>query len=139
MTGLDVNLLGVLLCGVASMAIGAVYYSDAVLGKQWKKLGKIDVKRYQKETPKMIPVILVGALFTAYLVGVIECFYEKFYVANWTESGLVAALIVWAAVATSMIVHGVLDQRPQKLLAITIGNRFVTLLAMGLILGVFNP
>lgn len=139
MTGLDVNVLGVLLCGVASMAIGAAYYADNAFGSEWKKLSKIDEKRYQKETPKMIPVIFVGAVFTAYLVGVVDCFYEKFYVATWMQSSLMAALIIWAAVSTSMVVHGVLDQRRKKLLAITIGNRFLTLLAMGLILGWLHP
>ena len=47
----DINLWGVLAGGVASMVIGMVYYSNALFGKEWKKLAKIDEKRFQKEMP----------------------------------------------------------------------------------------
>ncbi|HWB39013.1 MAG TPA: DUF1761 domain-containing protein [Candidatus Saccharimonadales bacterium] len=139
MTGLDVNVWGVLLCGVASLVVGAVYYSDAVFGKDWKKLSKIDVKQYQKDFPKLLPVLFIGALLTGYLVGIIDCFYEKFYVASWMQSSLAAAFIAWVLIATSMTVHAVLDQKPSKLMLISVGNRFFTLLAMGLILGWLHP
>lgn len=139
MTGLDVNLVGVLLCGVASLAIGAVYYADPVFGSEWKKLSKINVKKFETDFPKLLPILFVGALITGYLVGVVESLYEKFYVATWMQSSLMAALILWVAIATSMIVHSVLDQKPKKLLLLTVGNRFFTLLAMGLILGWLHP
>jgi hypothetical protein len=139
MTGLDVNVAGVLLSGVASLAIGAIYYSDAVYGKDWKKLSKINEKQYKKDFPKLLPVLFIGAVLTAYLVGVIDCMYEKFYVATWMESSMAAAFIAWVLISTSMTVHAVLDQKPGKLLMITVGNRFFTLLAMGLILGWLHP
>jgi len=139
MTGLDVNLVGVLLCGVVSLAVGAAYYSDAVFGKEWKKQSKIDEKRYQKEFPKLLPVLFAGALVTGYLTGVVQCLYESFYAVSWLQSGLMAAFIIWAAVATSMIVHSVLDQKPRNLTLLAVGNRFFTLLAMGLILGWLHP
>src|SRR3569623_567804 len=120
MTTIEINVWALLLSMVASMVIGAIYYSDSVLGKDWKKLAKIDEKRYKRETPRMIPVIAFGALVTAFIVGVVQCYYEKFYVETWMHSGLVAALIIWVAVAASMSVHSALDQRPRKLLLITL-------------------
>jgi len=139
MTGLDVNVWGMVLGGVSSMVIGSVYYADGVMGKQWKQLGKIDVKKFQKEFPKTAPLLFVGALLTAFAVGIIDCFYERFYVANWTSSALMAALIVWAVVAVNLAIHGLMDQRPFKYTVINIGNRFFSIMAMGLIYVWLHP
>lgn len=133
MTGLEVNIWGMLLGGVSSMVIGTIYYADRVTGKRWKQLGNIDVKQFEKQFPKTAPLLFVGALLTAFIVGVIDCFYEKFYVANWTTSALMAALIVWSVVAINMAIHGLMEQRPFGYTLINIGNRFCSIVAMGLV------
>src|SRR5580704_4830886 len=133
--GLDINIWGVLLAGIASMVIGAIYYSDAVLGKAWKKLANIDIKQFQKEMPRVMPLVFLGALITAYVLGFVTCLYQAFYDVPWLTASMVTALLIWLVVATNIALHNVLDQRPRKLIYITLGNRLLTLLAMGLIVG----
>jgi hypothetical protein len=137
--GLDVNLYGVLVAGAASMVIGMIYYSDGVLGKTWKKLAKVDVKRFEKEMPRTMPLVFVGALITAYVLGYITCLYQAFYNVPWLTASMVTALLIWVVVATNITIHNLLDQRPRMLTYITLGNRLLSILAMGLIIGWLHP
>ncbi|HTB48925.1 MAG TPA: DUF1761 domain-containing protein [Verrucomicrobiae bacterium] len=135
----DINLWAVLLAGVASMVIGMVYYSNAAFGKEWKKLAKIEEKRFQKEMPRVMPVVFAGALITAYIVAYITNLYQTFFDISWLGAGVVSALIIWFVVATNIYIHNSLDQRPTKLSVISLGNRLLSIVAMGLIIGWLHP
>lgn len=136
----DINLWAVLLSGLASMVIGMVYYADNVFGKEWKKLAKVDAKRFQKEMPKVMPYVFAAALVTAYTVAYITFLYQYFFRTGWLGAGVVTSLILWLGVAaTTVYVHNSLDQRPSSLTAISLGNRLLSILAMGLIIGALHP
>jgi hypothetical protein len=134
-----INLFAVLLGGIASMIIGMGYYDDRVFGKEWKKLAKIDTKRFAKEMPRIMPLVFVGALVTAYIVSYVTFLYEKFFEVSWIEAGIVSSLIIWLAAAATVYIHNALDQKPSKLTAISLGNRLLSILAMGLIVGWLHP
>jgi Protein of unknown function (DUF1761) len=137
---IDINLWAVLLSGVASMVIGMLYYADGVFGKQWKALAKIDTKRFEKEMPKVMPLVFVAALITAYVVAYVTFLYQYFFRTGWLGAGVVTSLILWLGVAaTTVYVHNSLDQRPSSLTAISLGNRLLSILAMGLIIGWLHP
>jgi len=137
---IDINLWAVLLAGVSSMVIGMIYYADNVFGKQWKTLAKVDSKRFEKEMPKVMPLMFVGALITAYVVAYFTFLYQAFFHTGWLGAGVVTSLILWLGVAaTTTYIHNVLDQRPSSLSAISLGNRLLSILAMGLIIGWLHP
>jgi len=136
---IDINFWAVLLGGVASMVIGMVYYADGVFGKDWKHLAKIDTKLFEKEMPMIMPLVFVGALITSYIVAYMASLYRAFFVVPWLHAGLISALVVWLVVATNIYIHNSLDQRPSKLTAISLGNRLLSILAMGLIIGWLHP
>ena len=136
----DINLWAVLLASVSSMVIGMVYYSNLLFGKQWKKLAKVDEKRFQKEMASVMPLVFVAALITAYVVAYVTFLYHNFFQTSWIGAGVVTALILWLGVsATTTFVHNSVDQRPSKLTAISVGNRLVSILAIGLIIGWLHP
>jgi hypothetical protein len=135
-----INLWGVLLGGVASMLIGMIYYADQLFGKEWKKLAKIDGKRFEKEMPKVMPMMFIAALITSYVVAYFTFLYHSFFQTSWLGDGVVTALILWLGVAaTTVYVHNAVDQRPPKLTAISLGNRLLSILAMGLLVGWLHP
>jgi len=136
---IDINFWAVLLGGVASMVIGMVYYADGVFGKDWKHLAKIDTKLFEKEMPMIMPLVFVGALITSYIVAYMASLYRAFFDVPWLHAGLISALVVWLVVATNIYIHNSLDQRPSKLTAISLGNRLLSILAMGLIIGWLHP
>jgi len=139
LNSIDINLWGVLLGAIASMVIGMVYYADGAYGKEWKKLAKIDTKLFEKEMPMIMPLVFVGALITSYIVAYVASMYRSFFDASWLNAGVVSALIVWLAVATNVYIHNALDQRSNKLTAISLGNRLLSILAMGLLIGWIHP
>jgi hypothetical protein len=135
-----INLWAVLLSGVASMIIGMIYYSNAVFGKEWKRLAKIDEKRFQKEMSSVMPMVFIAALITAYVVAYVTFLYQNFFQTSWIGAGVVSALILWLGLsATTTFVHNSVDQRSSKLTAISVGNRLLSILAMGLIIGWLHP
>jgi hypothetical protein len=53
-------------------------------------------------------------------------------------SGFDTAVLVWLGFAgTALVAHDVFDPRPRSKLYINLGNRLVTLVVMGLIIGAF--
>ena len=136
----DINLWAVLLASVSSMVIGMVYYSNALYGKVWKKLAKVDEKRFQKEMASVMPLVFVAALITAYVVAYMTFLYQNYFDSSWLMSGVTTAVILWLGLsATTTFVHNSLDQRPSKLTVISLGNRLLSILAMGLIIGWLHP
>jgi hypothetical protein len=136
----DINLWAVLLAGVSSMVIGMVYYSNALFGKDWKKLAKVDEKRFQKEMAHVMPLVFVAALITAYVVAYVTFLYRNYFGGSWLMAGITTSLVLWLGLsATTTFVHNSVDQRPLKLTAISVGNRLLSILAMGLIIGWLHP
>lgn len=135
-----INLWGVLLAGVSSMVIGMIYYSDAVFGKSWKKLSKVDTKKFGETMPKIMPLLFLAALVTAYVIAYVAYIYKSFFTSSWIGAGIETSLLLWIGIsATTLFVHDTTDLKPSKLTAISVGNRLVSLLAMGLIIGWIHP
>ena len=136
----QINLWGVLLAAVSSMVIGMLYYAKPAFGAEWMKMAKVDSKKFEKEMPKIMPWVFLAALVTAYVVAYVTFLYVNFFHTSWLRAGVVTSLILWLGVsATTTFVHNSLDQRPRALTAISLGNRLLSLLAMGLIIGWLRP
>lgn len=140
MSNLAINLWAVLLAGASSMVVGAIYYSDRLYGKEWKKLAKIDTKKFEKQMPRVMPLMFLAALVTAYFLAYMAFLYHDFFAGSWLCAGVMTSLILWlSASAATLFVHDVMDQRPRRLMVISIANRLFTFLAMGLIIGWLHP
>ena len=136
----SINVWAVVLSAVVSMVIGMVYYARPVFGKQWIKLAQIDEKRMKKEVTRIMPLIFIAALVTADVVAYFMFLYHQFFASSWEISGLVSAVILWLGISvTTTFVHNVFEQRPTQLTYLTMGNRLLTLLATGAILGWLHP
>ncbi len=136
----NINLYGVIVAGMSSMVIGTLYYSDRAFGKQWKQLAKIDIKRFEKEMPRLMPSVFIEALATALTVAYFSFLYHAFFKGSWLGATVLTSLILWAGLsATSLFIHNSLEQRPARLTYIAVGNRLLSILAMGLIIGWIHP
>lgn len=136
----QVNWLGVLLAGVSSMIIGFIYYMPGVFGKEWMSLGKINAKLFQKQQPRLMPLIFVAALITAYVLAVFMFVVHQSFGYSWMVSGIDTAVWTWVGFSfTTLFIHNSLDQRPFRLTAISMGNRLLSLVAIGLVLGWLHP
>lgn len=135
----QVNIWGVLAATVAAMVIGAVWYSPPVLGDTWKKLVKLNEKKMKEEASKAYLGMLVLALLSAYVVAHVSYLSSQFFGASLTSAGVTTGFWLWAGVAVPVIFgNGMFEQRPVKLSAINAGNQLVTLVTMGLVIGLIG-
>jgi len=136
----SINLWAVLLAGIASMVIGMVYYAKPIFGAEWIKLAKIDEKRAKKDMSRVVPFVFVAALLTAYVTAYFT-FLDHAYMDNsWLAAGVATSLMLWLGLsATTVFVHNSFDQRPTRLTYLSLGNRLLTLLAAGLVIGWLHP
>jgi hypothetical protein len=133
-----VSILGVLVAAVSAMIVGYVWYSPALFGRQWMKIIGVSDKDMKRDMPQAMPLLVVASLLTAYVLARFTVLTHSYHGGSWVVAGLDTALWAWVGLAaTTVVAHGVFDPRSKKAFYINIGNRFVTLILMGLIIGLF--
>ena len=66
----EVNLLAVLLCGIASMALGALWYSPALFGRRWQvETGLSDAELAKGNMPLIYGLAFLSSMVAAYAFG----------------------------------------------------------------------
>lgn len=139
----QVNYLAVFLAGLASMAVGSVWYAQGVFGRTWAKLAKVDMNK--KVSGSEMAVLMGGtfviSLITAYVLAHVTYLSNTFYSGNsWLSSALQTAGWAWLGfTAVRFATHDMFEGRPRQLTLLNIGNELVTFLAMGLVIGLLKP
>lgn len=138
----DVNYLAVFVAAVASMVVGFLWYSPMLFAKPWMKLMGIsaaDMKKKQKGMGGTYAMTFVGALVMAYVLSHVMTMGENFFHYDRVTGGLSSAFWMWlgfvAPVQMEMVLFG---GKKWQLYAINTGHRLVSLLAMGLVLGMWK-
>ncbi len=92
---MDINYLAVLVCAVAAMGLGAVWYGP-LFGKKWMEIvgaTAMDEARRKEMQRGAAKLYVVQFLLTLFQVWVLA-----YYIGGWTDvSGLEQALWIWAA------------------------------------------
>lgn len=136
-----INYWAVLVCAVASMVVGSIWYGP-MFGKKWMQICGADAqdmearKKMQKEAG---PLYLVQFLLTLFQVWVLA-----YYIEGWKEaSGLENSLWIWAAFIMPMIAGCSMwtaDKGKVKWARFLIqsGYQLVMFIIFGLILGLWK-
>lgn len=136
-----VNYLGVLLCAIASMVIGFLWYGP-LFGKPWMKMVGLTKEKMEKSKDSMgmtYGVMFLSSLLMAYVLahfvwyaapGSLTLFISV-KTAVWAWLGFIATY------ALSKFLFNV-EKKPWTLLVIDTGYYLVTLIVMGVILGVLK-
>jgi hypothetical protein len=135
----QVNYWAVLAATASSMVVGSIWYAQSVFGKTWIKLAKIDMKKDRGSVAKPIGVTLVVSFITAYVLAHVAYLSNQFFQDSFLQDALTTAFWVWLGfTAARFITHDAFESRPMKLTAITLGNEFVTIMLMGLVIGLIG-
>lgn len=135
----EVNYLAVVLAMLSSMVVGAVWYARPVFGNMWIKLAKVDMSGDAKDVWKPVLTTLVVSLITAYVLAHVIFLSHHFFNNSFLQDSLTTAFWVWLGfTAARFITHDAFEGRRKKLTLINIGNEFVTLMAMGLVIGLLD-
>jgi hypothetical protein len=134
----QVNLWAVLAAMASSMVVGSIWYARGVFGNTWIKLAKIDMK---KDVSAAGPIALtaVVSLITAYVLAHVAYLSNQFFQNSFLQDSLTTAFWLWLGfTAARFATHDAFEGRPAKLTALNLGNEFVTIMVMGLIIGLLG-
>lgn len=137
----EVNYLAVLLAAVSSMAVGTVWYAKGVFGETWAKLAKVKLGDMGgTNVAAAMGLTFVLSLLTAYVLAHVSFLSNKFFGNTFFQDAVSTAFWLWLGlVVTRMTTHYLFEQKPSKLIWLNIGNEFVTIMLMGVIIGWLHP
>jgi hypothetical protein len=137
----QVNLFAVIVAMLSSMVVGSIWYARPVFGNIWIKLAKIDMSKNAKNSSVAGPIIVTAivSLITAYVLAHVTYLSHHFFNDSFLQDALSTAFWVWLGfTATRFITHDAFEGRPFKLTLLNIAHEFVTIMLMGLIIGLFG-
>lgn len=137
---IQVNYIGVIAAGIASMVLGFLWYSPYVLGKQWMKekgLTAQKLKSAQKEMGILYGISFVVSLVMAYVLSHVMALSQNFYNYSMLQTGLTSAFFMWLGFIMPVQVTATIfsDDKNWKLFGIDSGYQLVSVLAMGVVIG----
>lgn len=135
----EINVMAVVLAVASSMVVGSIWYSKAAFAKPWIKLARIDMTKGSGNPAKPIAISVIIAFITAYVLAHMAYLSNQFFGNSFLQDTLTTAFWLWLGfTALRIVTHDVFEGRPAKLTAITLGNEFVTIMLMGLIIGLMG-
>ena len=134
----NINYIAVLLVSVASMVLGALWYSPVLFGKQWMHLMGINPKKIDAKKSSMAKLYFINFIAAIVMAYILSHFVD--YVgATDIGSGIQLAIWVWLGfIATTMIGTVLWEGKPWKLYLINSGYQLVNLLIAASILAVWQ-
>jgi len=132
-----INFWAVLVCAVATMVIGFLWYSPILFAGPWMRLMGIDcndkakLAEMQKGAGKLYGISLVASIVSAVVLAKIIDLTSV----NTIPYGMKIGFAVWLGFVTTVQLTGALfSKQPTKLYLINTGYQLVCYLAMGAIL-----
>jgi hypothetical protein len=136
----EVNWIAIAAATVASMIVGTVWYSKSVFGTVWMHLAGLDNPKLKPSVVGPMVTAVLGSLLTAYILAHLSYMAHAFFKQSFFMDAVTTAFWVWLGLsATTLAIHNSFEQKPVKLTMLAIGNRFVTYIAMGIVIGLLRP
>lgn len=136
----DVNWSAVILAAASSMVVGSIWYAKGVFGTTWARLVGMDDKKMGQGAGLAITLTFIVSFLTAYILAHVTFLSHAFFHNSFLQDALSTAFWLWLGLtAARFITHDVFERRPAKLTVLNISHELVTLMVMGLIIGVMQP
>jgi len=138
---LGVNVWAVLVCAIATMVLGFLWYSPMLFAKPWTILMGYDpndkqkMEEMRKSAGPSYLMSFIASLLSALVLG------KLIQVSGTTNAidGLKIGLVVWLGfVTTVQLTNALFSRQPNKLYMINTGYQAVCYIAMGAILGAWR-
>ena len=131
-----INYLAVLICAIAAMMIGTVWYS-VLFGKLWVKEQGISEEELKKgfNPAKTYSLTFIAHIVIAYALARLLWYVD----AQSIVEGLRLAFLAWLGfTATTMLINALYSKKSMKLLLIDSGYHLTVMLVMGIILAAWK-
>jgi len=136
----EINYWAVLAATVSSMVVGSVWYTPKVFGTYWMRVAKVSPSGVARDAVGPIVVTLVVSFVTAWVLAGATYLAWSFYGGGYLGNALLTALVLWAGfTAARFVTHDAFEGRPVGLTVLNAANELVTVLVMGLFVGLVTP
>ena len=133
-----VSTVGVLLAAASAFIVGGLWYSPTFFLKPWMKMTGTTDADMKKNFPGAMLLMAIAALLTAYILAHFALYAQQSNGTSGIASGVETAIWAWLGLSlTTIVTSSALESRNRMVMVITAGNRLVTLVLMGLIIGAF--
>jgi hypothetical protein len=141
--GVEVNYVAVVLAGLSTMVVGAVWYNPKVFGTLWSKLTKVDLDApiTSSQLAMKFGGVFVASLVTAFVLAHFVFLSYDFYKSDYSylETALITGVWAWLAFTVARIfTHDAFEGRRKKLTLLNAAHEFVTFIVMALIIGLMG-
>lgn len=137
-----VNWAAVIISAVVYMAIGFAWYSDAIFGKQYRKLMGVSESSMKPGKDFMMKMMVLGtlsALIMAYVLTHNIVFSGSYLGASGVGLGLMTGFWNWLGYQAIIFINGYLyEKKTLKLTVINASYMLIALLVMGAIIAVWR-
>ena len=134
----DINWLGVLVAGLVSFFLGAIWYMP-LFGKLWVKLHGWSEERTKEMPAKMNPAVFFGGMIVSYLVAAVGmAFLVAALDLRQPMDGVILAIAIWLVVAACAMTTHLAAQEHFGLYLIDTGFYLVFLVFMGVLLTIWR-
>ena len=120
----------------------AFWYSPLLFAKPWMKemgLSKDDIKKDQNKMGGMYALSFLGALVMAYMLSHVMTFSMNYLKYSAIQTGISTAIFMWLGfVAPVQMTEVIFGGKTWRLYALNTGYQLVSLLVMGLVVGVMG-
>lgn len=135
----DVNWLAIVLATVSSMVVGSIWYAKGVFGRAWMGFIKLDEKSQRAGAPMALTVAVLASFVMAYVLAHVTFLSHTFFGNSFLQDALTTAFWMWLGFqGVRVVMHDAFEQRRKKLTLINMGNDFVTIMVMALIIGLMG-
>jgi hypothetical protein len=121
------------------MVVGSLWYMPATFGNSWQKLSKVKIDRSKMTASNAAwtyGAVFVASLITAYVLAHVAFLANKFFGNSFLNDSLQTAFWLWLGFTVSrMYVHDTFEMRRKKLTLLNAAHELVTVLVMGLVIG----
>ena len=132
-----INFIAVIVATVAAMVIGYIWYHPKVLGATWLKFAKINPKK--GDMAWSMTIAAVSALVMATVLAFFSYLYSYFFLGSFLMNAVTTALLVWFGFqGLRVLQRDAFNQRRKKESIIHVANDLVTIMVMGVIIGLFG-
>jgi surface polysaccharide O-acyltransferase-like enzyme len=138
---LGVNLWAVLVCAIATMVVGFLWYSPALFANPWMVLmgydpnDKAKIAEMQKSAGPSYAMSFIASILAAFVLGKLISVSGSATAVD----GLKIGLVVWLGfVTTVQFTNALFSRQRNKLYMINTGYQLVCYVAMGAILGAWK-
>jgi surface polysaccharide O-acyltransferase-like enzyme len=138
---LGVNLWAVLVCAIATMVVGFLWYSPALFANPWMVLmgydpnDKAKIAEMQKSAGPSYAMSFIASILAAFVLGKLISVSGSATAVD----GLKIGLVVWLGfVTTVQFTNALFSRQRNKLYMINTGYQLMCYVAMGAILGAWK-